>query len=251
MRRLCIALTTAGTAFAVPATAQETATPAFDVTAGVTVTSDYRFRGISQSNKRPAVQGTVGVTHESGLYAGVWSSSISDYVASASPAEVDIYAGYKHTSGDTTFDVGLLYYAYPDSDGATTNFFEPYANVTHTFGPATAKLGTNFAWKQDGLSTGAGKEGSLYVYGEIGVTATGKLPISLTGHVGRSFEKNYITFGTKYWDWNLTAAYTTGPATFSLGYVDTNRNFYSYPAGGGKNRNVSKAGVVASVGFAF
>lgn len=250
MRKLFIALTCAGTALTVPAHAQDKPTPAFDGSAGVTVTSDYRFRGISQSNKRPAVQGTVGVTHESGFYVGTWASSISNYVAAGSDAEIDLYAGYKKTTeGGTTVDGGVLYYVYPSSTGATTNFFEPYFNVTTPIAEgATLKVGTNFAWKQKALSVGGPDKGALYVYSDIAVPAG---PMTLTAHAGRSFTKNYITFGTEYWDWSLTAAYTAGPATISVGYVDTDKNLFSYPGGGGKNRNISKAGVVASVGFAF
>lgn len=250
MRRLLTVLTLAGTALAAPAQAQDKPVPAFDASAGATVTSDYRFRGISQSNKRPAVQGTVGITHQSGLYAGAWASSISEYVAAGSEAEIDLYAGYKHTSETgTTVDGGLLYYVYPGSTGVTTNFFEPYLNVTTPIGGgATVKVGGNFAWKQRALSVGGPKKGAFYLYGDASAPVG---PVTLTAHVGRSFTKNYITFGTRYTDWSLTAAYATGPATFSVGYVDTNKNLFSYPAGGGKNRNVSKAGVVASVAFAF
>lgn len=263
MRKFLLVLTTAGAALganpaaaqAPDAAAQPVATaadakPAFDLSAGVTAVTDYRFRGISQSNKRPAVQGTVGISHESGFYVGVWSSSISNYVASASPAEVDLYGGYKVTSGGTSIDVGLLYYLYPDSDGATTNFFEPYANISHAVGPATIKLGANAAWKQNGLSLGAGKKSGIYTYGELSVPAVG-VPLTITGHVGHSFEKNYITFGTEYTDWSLNAAYVAGPVTLSVGYVDTDKDLFSYPGGGGKNRNVSKAGVVGSVALAF
>ncbi|MES2754484.1 MAG: TorF family putative porin [Pseudomonadota bacterium] len=263
MRKTIFAITAAGVALTAPAHAQEAAqTPAqvatpgpaepatgFDLSVGVTGTSDYRFRGLSQSNKRPALQGTVGVTHSSGFYVGTWASTISNYVANGSPAEVDLYGGFKKTTeGGTTFDVGLLYYWYPDSDGITSDFFEPYANVSTALGPVTAKVGGNFAWKQNALGIGAGRESAFYGYGDLS-GAVG--PVTLTGHVGRSFNENYITFGTKYTDWSLTAAYTAGPATFSVGYVDTNKKLFSYPAGGGKNRDIAKAGVVASVAVAF
>lgn len=266
MRKLLIALT-AGAALAMPVHAQttnpdaaaqpaappaeEAATPPFDPSIGVTLTSDYRFRGLSQSNKRFAAQGTIGVTHESGLYVGAWTSTISNYVANRSPAEVDLYGGFKKTTASgTTFDVGLLYYWYPDSNGVNTDFFEPYANVSHAFGALTAKVGTNFAWKQHALGLTGDRRSGFYGYGELSATVPGT-PVSVTGHLGRSFTRNYITFGTRYTDWSLTAAYTAGPATLSVGYVDTNKTLFSYPAGGGKNRNISKAGLVASVALAF
>ena len=247
---------------AIPATAQElpsdaspstpaAAGPAWDPAVGATLTSDYRFRGISQSNRRPALQGTVNVTHRSGFFGGVWASTISEYVAAGTEAEIDLYGGYKHTSADgTTVDIGLLYYLYPDSNGVTTNFFEPYANVTHAIGPVTAKVGGNFAWKQQGLSIGAGKEGGLYLYGDLGA-AIPNTPVTITGHVGRSFEHNYITFGTKYTDWSLVTALTRGPATLSAVYYDTNKRLLSYPAGGRSNRDIAKGGFVASLAVAF
>lgn len=264
MRKFLLALTTAGAVCPIPAHAQSpdaaaqpiatpppTTTPTFDPSIGVTVVSDYRFRGLSQSDKRPAIQGTVSVSHASGFYVGTWASTISNYVAYGSDAEIDLYGGFKKTTaGGTTVDVGLLYYLYPDSEGATTNFFEPYANVTHAFGAVTAKVGTNFAWKQKALSVGNGNKGALYLYGELGGTIP-RTPVSVTGHFGRSFTRDYITAGTHYNDWSLTAAYTLSKATLSIGYVDTNKSLFSYPAGGGRNRNISKGGLVASLGFAF
>lgn len=233
---------------AAPAIAEDTAPPsAFTITGGATLVSDYRFRAISQSNKRVAIQGTLTVAHKSGFYGSIWSSSIDDYVVNGADAEVDLIAGYKKTVNGTTFDAGFLYYYYPGAGGVNSDFFEPYANVSHTFGPVSAKAGVNLAWKQHALSYGAGaREGGVYGYGELsgGIPGTG---LTLTGHLGRSFQKNYITFGTKYTDWSLTAAYTIKNLTLSAGYVDSNRDLYSV----GPVRNVSKAGVVGSIGVAF
>jgi uncharacterized protein (TIGR02001 family) len=78
-------------------------------TANVGLTTDYVFRGISQSAEEPAVQG--GVDFSCGrFYFGVWGSSI-DFDGAAS-AEVDIYGGFKHTTGPINWDFGLIYYAY-------------------------------------------------------------------------------------------------------------------------------------------
>src|SRR5262245_52260801 len=78
-------------------------------TAGnVGLTTDYVFRGISQSNEEGAVQGGVDLTCGR-FYAGVWGSS----VAFDNGSEVDIYGGFKHTTGPVTWDLGLIYYSYP------------------------------------------------------------------------------------------------------------------------------------------
>jgi uncharacterized protein (TIGR02001 family) len=235
---------------AAPALADD-APPPVSVTGGATLTSDYRFRGLSQTDKRFAIQGTLGVTTSLGFYVGTWGSSIDDYVANGGDQEIDLYAGYKTTIQGTTIDSGLLYYYYPGSGGINSDFFEPYINASHTFGPIGAKIGGNFAWKQHGLSDGtADRRGGAYVYGELSA-AVPNTGLTVTGHFGRSFVHNYITFGTKYNDWSVTAAYTWKALTFSAAYVDTNKDLASYPLGGGQNRDISKGGFVGGVAVSF
>lgn len=240
-----------------PALADDASAPPsdFTVTGGATITSDYRFRGISQTDKRFAVQGTIGIAHSSGFYVGTWGSSIDDYVANGSDQEIDLYGGYKTTVSGTTIDGGLLYYYYPGAHGANTDFFEPYFNVSHTFGPLGAKIGLNYAWSQKGQSCaydvrcgGKAKEDSLYTYGELsaGIPGTG---VTVTGHLGESWGRSYLTNGLKnYTDWSLTAAYTYKALTFSLAYVDTNFKKSEFVVGG---RNEAKGGVVAAIAVAF
>ena len=252
MRNTLIALSLLVTA-AAPALAQDAPAP-FTITGGATLTSDYRFRGISQTNKRFAIQGTLGVTTAAGFYVGTWGSSVDDYVAGGSDQEIDLYGGYKKTFSGTTVDGGLLYYIYPgNAKGTTTDFFEPYLNVSHTFGPLGVKVGGNFAWKQHGLYNGDprhSRSSGAYVYGELsgGLPGTG---LTLTGHLGHSFARNFIDFNTHYTDWSLTAAYAWKALTFSVAYVDTNHKLFSYPAGGGGNHDVAHAGVVGAVAVAF
>ena len=235
---------------AVPATAQTAPPAAITVTGGATLVSDYRFRGLSQTDKSVAVQATATVQHRSGLYASFWGSSIDDYIANGSDAELDLIGGYRKTFGGTTVDGGVLYYVYPHNGGANTDFFEPYISVSHTIGPVSAKIGGNFAWKQHGLGLAGERRSGEYVYGELsaGIPTT---PVTLTGHLGHSFERNYITFGERYTDWSVTAAYTYKQVTLSAAYVDTDKDLFSYPAGGGHNRNISKGGIVGSIGFSF
>lgn len=250
-RRFCafavvaLAATTAGS----PAAAQEAAAeePASEltVTGGATLVSDYRFRGISQTDKRPAVQGTFTVAHTSGFYATVWGSSIDDYVYNGSDQEIDFLAGYRRTFGGTTVDAGVLYYYYPGSGGISSDFFEPYVSVAQTFGPLTAKATVNYAPKQRALSIGAGKEDNLYVAADLSA-AIPNTPVSLTAHLGHSFGPSYLTIGDEYTDWGLGATAAWKNLSFGLSYVDTDGDFIT-PSG----RNASKAGIVASVGVAF
>jgi uncharacterized protein (TIGR02001 family) len=215
------------------------------VNGGATLVSDYRFRGISQTDKRPAIQGSISLSHESGVYAGVWGSSIDDYVAAGSDQEIDFTIGYKKTFGATTVDVGVLYYYYPGSGGANTDFVEPYASISQAFGPVTAKGTIAYAPSQSALTIGAGDEDNLYLAGDLS-GAVGETGLSLTAHLGHSFGPSYLTIGDEYTDWSLGASYAIKNFSVGLSYVDTDGTFIT-PSG----RNASKAGVVASVGVSF
>lgn len=93
--------------------------PEHTVTGNVGIFSQYIFRGLTQTNEKPALQGGFDYAHASGLYAGVWASNISwisDFVPGNSASlEMDFYAGYKPTFGDFFVDLGVLRYQYPGS----------------------------------------------------------------------------------------------------------------------------------------
>jgi uncharacterized protein (TIGR02001 family) len=239
------ALLVAATMLAAAPAAAEDLGGGFSVSGGATVVSDYRFRGISQTDKRFAVQGTIGLAHESGLYATVWGSTIDDYVAAGSDQEIDFIVGYKKTFGGTTVDGGVLYYYYPGAGGANTDFFEPYISIAHTFGPVTAKATANYAPSQSALTVGAGDEDNLYLAGDLSA-AIPETPLTVSAHLGHSFGPSYLTIGDEYTDWSLGVSYAIKNLSLGLSYVDTDGTFIT-PSG----RNASKAGVVASVGVSF
>lgn len=241
-------------AISAPAFAQDEAAPALTVTGNAAVVTDYRFRGISQTDKRFALQGGITVTHESGFYVSTWGSSIDDYVANGSDQELDLIAGYSKTIGAATIDAGVLYYYYPNSGGVNSDFFEPYASIKGTFGPATAKLSAAYAPKQNALSIGAGREDNLYVAGDLSASVP-NTPLGVSAHLGHNFSRSYITFGEKYTDWSVGATYTWSHLTFGISYVDTDKDIVSsYTTAGGAprtTRNLSKAGVVGSITASF
>lgn len=232
-----------------PALADETdPPPTITVSGGVTLVSDYRFRGISQTDKRFAVQGTFTVASKTGIYATVWGSSIDDYVFNGADQEIDLSVGYRKSFGATTVDVGVLYYYYPGSGGITSDFFEPYGSVTYSIGPISAKASAAYAPKQAALRviTGVGeKRDSLYLAGDLsgGIPNT---PISLSAHLGRTFGPSYLSIGKAYTDYSIGASYTRKNLTFGVQFVDTDDNFIT-PSG----RNASKGGVVFSLGATF
>src|SRR5437868_5033598 len=166
---------TPGIAFAQQAPAQSA--PPFTITGGITLASQYRFRGISLSEEQVALQGTLNVNHRSGFYAGFWASNLDGFgELGGSNLELDLYGGWRHqVARGVSVDAGLLYYAYPGSRGGNFEFFEPYANVTVTRGPVTGKAGIAFAPSQDALANNS----NTYVYGELSL-AIPHTPVTLT-----------------------------------------------------------------------
>lgn len=94
------------------------------------LTTDYRFRGITQTENDPAIQGGFQLDHESGLYAGVWASNVHFGSDDPTHLELDPYIGYATElplAGKPTLDVGLWYYGYPSS--SDLNWLEIYAKL--------------------------------------------------------------------------------------------------------------------------
>ena len=104
---------------------------AWEGSASVALSSEYVWRGISQTMSDPAISGSFDLGHESGFYAGVWASNV-DFGSEAS-VEVDYYAGFGGDFGDSGFsyDVGGLYYDYPSEE--SLDFFEVYGFVSYSF----------------------------------------------------------------------------------------------------------------------
>ena len=235
-RRLALAAFSA-TAFAAPAFAQDAQEPAggdggLDVTATATIVSDYRFRGVSSSDRDPALQGSIDLTYH-GFYAGAWASSIAR--TADTNVELDLYAGYGGSAGPLEYEVGAIAYLYPGGDGSAT-IYEATGTLSYTLGPATGKFSINYAPDQAHL---AGD--NLYLNGElrVGIPTT---PVTLFASLGRERGSFY---GRK-WDWSLGLEVTRGPFTASLAYVDTNLDSTTSFLG----HNI-RPGIVASASFEF
>jgi uncharacterized protein (TIGR02001 family) len=221
---------------AAPAAAQEGAPPAetphgLDASGGVTLLSDYRFRGVSRSDGDPALQGQLTLTLPGGLYAGARGTTLKGQPSGAD-AELDLYAGYGAELGlGTSFDAGVMYYAFPGGRGPT-GYFEPYASLSHTLGPVEATVGAKYAPSQRAI----GGQDSLYLFGEVeaGIPAT---PVTLTAQAGW---QDAGALG-RYWNWSLGGRYAIGPVEAGLRYVDTDLA----PLPG------QRGGIVASIGFRF
>ena len=214
---------TAAALVASPSAAEEGAGPApVSVSGNVTLVTDYRFRGVSLSGGDPAIQGGITVSHDSGLYAGTWASSIDDGGTDIfGDAEVDLFGGWSGSVAEGIgLDVGMLYYAYPgNAKGVDAEFFEPYATISGQLGPVQAKLGVNYAWDQKAI---AGD--NLYVHTELssGIPTT---PVTLSAHLGYTNGSLAPTLlaGTNddsALDWSLGASATVlGKLTLGVSYV--------------------------------
>jgi uncharacterized protein (TIGR02001 family) len=131
------------------------AAPAPDLTVAYNVGlySQYIFRGLTQTNNNPAIQGGIDLTHSSGFYLGAWASNVnwtvdSTYYTSGS-LEVDLYGGYRYNFGDSGLgiDVGALQYLYPGSLAKDSGVTKPDANTTEIYGAV------NYKWLQAKISS--------------------------------------------------------------------------------------------------
>lgn len=214
-------------ASAMPAYADETDPPsAVTVRAGAALVTDYRFRGLSRSSGDPAFQAEIEVDHVAGFYAGLWTSTID--LRTAGPAvdrlygsqQLDLYGGWSGPIGGSawTADLGLTYYAYPDGGASKAAFFEPYAAISTTLGPASAKLGLRYAWKQQALNfDGGGKDDNLYLYADLGAGIP-TTPVTISAHLGYTDGALSPKFATGQargyaggFDWSLGASYAITP----------------------------------------
>lgn len=187
---------------AVPAFAQDE-TEDFTISGNATVASEYRFRGVDLSGGDIAIQGGVDIGHSSGFYVGTWGSSLDEDTVGFGHTELDVYAGW---SGDIaegiSFDVGGLFYLYPNAGPGDFDYYEFYSSVGFAFGPAEATVGVAYAPEQDSL----GGDDNLYLYTDLGVGIP-DTPISVTGHLG--YTDGFLTFtdNSKAWDWAIGAEF--------------------------------------------
>ncbi|MBK6660551.1 MAG: hypothetical protein IPG43_21515 [Proteobacteria bacterium] len=180
----------------------EAAASAHTFSANVGLFSEYVFRGITNSNEGPAIQGGFDYAHESGFYLGVWASNIEFGGGTSDTAsiETDFYGGFTgNFANGIVWDVGLIYYAYPDQNedfAADFNYLEGYGKLNYTWEGVTLtpSLEVGLYYSPDYF----GEDGDgVYTYGTFGAT----LP----------YEFNpYVTVGYQYVDGDQTS----GPAGY-------------------------------------
>jgi uncharacterized protein (TIGR02001 family) len=212
-------------------------TPAITISGAATLASDYRFRGVSQSDEGIAAQAGLTISHSSGFYVGAWGSNLAGWgTFGGSNTELDLYAGFKLPVGEGTLDAGLTWYMYP-SGADVTDFAELYAKLSGSVGPVGLTAGVFYAPQQEALGNAfpvgapadpGDKEDNLYLSGDATYGISGA-PITLKAHLGYSDGNpglgpngtSVAPTGT-YFDWLIGADIVPiSGLTLTVAYVDT------------------------------
>jgi len=253
MKKLILAVAVMG-AFAGIASAQEAApapaaTPEHSFTGNLALVTDYRFRGISQTFEKPAVQGGFDYAHSSGFYVGNWNSNVSGNQFTDGSIEMDLYAGYKFAiTPDFTADVGALYYYYPGAKtvaGADYNTTELY--VAGTYKWFTAK----YSYAVSDFFGAPDTDGSGYFELNANFEIAEKTTLGL--HFGNQSVSGQGMDVYDYNDYKISLARDFGFATIGLAIVGTDADgaAYTYTNGAGKSKDLGGTTAVLSISKAF
>jgi len=212
--------------------------------ANVSLVSDYRFRGISQTMRQPAIQGGFNYSNDCGLYLGTWASNVDGtcHFFNNTSMEWDLYGGYKRPffpcrCPDFTYDVGLYYYYYPAGEEHVPerthyNTLEYYIQITFKkvsvkyWQTLTNYFGNNsnsppFNW-EDGFfdAPNGSSRGSIYIQGDWTMDFCKKWNLLL--HVGHQWVRHYNHIS--YTDWLASLTYKFKWFNAFVSYVGTNAN---------------------------
>ncbi|MDO9196973.1 TorF family putative porin [Rhodoferax sp.] len=240
----------AGTAAMAQTTAPE---PDYTLSYNVGVTSDYRFRGISQASFDPALQAGVDFAHKSGFYLGVWGSNVSwikDYAgATDGSLEIDLYGGFKGAiTKDLGFDVGVITYQYPKNTTADVAGLAN-ANTTEIYGALSYAMFTaKYSRSVGNFIANANSSGSQYL--EVAANFDLGSGFTLTPHVGRQTIPNIANDAGDYTDYSLTLTKDFGnglSASIAAVGTDAKDAFYKVAP----RDNLGKSTVVVGVKYSF
>lgn len=195
-----------------PASAQDSKLPG-EVSGNVTLTSDYVFRGFTQANEDPAIQGGLDWDSGAGFYLGTWGSNVNFGDGDEASVELDVYGGYAGEIDGFSYDVGFLYYWYPGAASALSyDFWEVYGSVGYDFGPAAVSFG--LAYTPDNFG---GTDDGLYFQGGISVP----LGDMFSMDANLNYSDVDPAFGDDYFDWNVGATASFEWFDADLRYIDT------------------------------
>jgi len=206
----------AAIALAAPAFAQE-AEPAYTISGNIALATDYTFRGVSQTDESPAVQGGLDLAIGN-FYAGTWASNINFGTGGAN-LELDVYGGYKFAAGPVNFDVGAIGYLYPSAsdDAAELDYWEVYVKPSFA---VTDKFTIGGALYYSPEFTGESGDGFYY---EANAAFAISDAFAVSGAVGQQTVETdgFFAGEDEYTTWNVGGTYTAAGLGFDLRYVGT------------------------------
>ena len=191
-----------------------------EVSANVALTSNYVWRGMTQTGESPAVQGGVDLGYK-GAYIGVWGSSVQfDATATGqASSEFDIYAGYANEIDKFSYDVGFIQYMYPN-DTEAWNFSEAYLSLGYDFD--VLSVSATYSYGVDAKASGTSDYGDAW---EVGVSVPLPMDITLDGTYGQYDDENTATGGNTnnfgdYYYAGLTKTFGKFDATIAVTGMD-------------------------------
>lgn len=188
----------------------------FDLSFNLGASTDYVFRGVSQTDENPQIFGGVDATVYGIGYVGAWVSNV-DFGPNTSDVEYDLYAGIKPTAGPVTLDLGVVYYGYGNQpNGASYDYVEWKAGASAAVGPAT--VGGVVFYSDDFF----GATGPATYYELNGAVPVAE-KITVSGAIGHQEIKGPADYNT----WNLGVGYALNDIIgFDLRYHDTDEHSF-------------------------
>ena len=182
--------------------------------ANVSLTTDYTFRGISQTDENPAIQGGFDFNHPTGLLAGIWASNVDFNDGDEASIEIDYYAGFsKSLANGLGLELMAIYYSYPGADPDSFDYDYGELTVGGSYKWFNAKL-----WYSPDFFAESGD--AIYVEGNLDVPLPAEFGLGL--HVGYQTIDDNGRFGTPdYTDWQVSISKELVGLGLALSYVDT------------------------------
>lgn len=182
------------------------------VSANISLTSDYVFRGVSLSDNGPAVQGGFDYTADM-FYAGVWASNVVEGV------EIDLYGGFTPSTGPIDWDIGVIGYFYPgaDDDAAEFDYGELLVGASHSFTEQLTVGGAVYYAPENYGDTGE----ALYLEVNGAYQITDAFAVDAAFGNQMVEEPNGPDTEDDYNTWNVGATYALHGFEIDLRYHDT------------------------------
>jgi uncharacterized protein (TIGR02001 family) len=186
-----------------------------EFSADVALTSNYIYRGISQSDDEASIQGGFYFSHSSGIYGGLWGASVdgSNGFLGTADLELDPSLGWGGELGPVGVDVGWVRYGYPDEGNPEIDTDEFHIGISKDFEVLSASATLHYS--DDFFNLGDA------TYFEVGID----VPVSsftLSAHYGvTDYDDDVLCAGCDYEDWSVGASTELGGFGFSLTYSDT------------------------------